>query len=140
MVEARISPAADAYGAILRPRYRSHRFWHISLLLAAMPRFHLKHQSMECRAAFGCACRGHKVLELQSPNTIVTACGKLVNFRDISNASSTFLHIHEQNVLSCSAVCLTSTGKYIAVQQKIHASAGVRQTSADDVSLQQVCE
>ena len=26
MVEARISPAADAYGAILRPRYRSHQF------------------------------------------------------------------------------------------------------------------
>jgi hypothetical protein len=67
----------------------------------------------------------------------VTCTGALVHLRDVSNSSSAFLHMHEENVSRSSGLCISSTGKYIAVQQTIQSASNLDRAYTEESSTQQ---
>lgn len=61
---------------------------------------------------------------MQAPCTIVSCVGKIARFFDVSSGSSTFMHMSEPDIMSCSAVSISSSGKYATIIQSIRHAAG----------------
>jgi hypothetical protein len=63
--------------------------------------------------------------------------GAFLHLRDVSNSTSTFLQMHEENISSSCGVCLASSGKYVAVQQTIRDATARQKTCTEGKAIQQ---
>lgn len=72
---------------------------------------------------------------MQSPRTVVSCVGKLARFLDVSSGLATFMHMSEADVMSCSAVSISSSGKYAMILQTTRHDAGSDGDSATSIQV-----